>query len=269
MKKRFTLLVILGLCSSVAFAQRGLHLGFTAAPTASFIVKQNNYETLDGCVVISRSELDYTMKWGYTAGGVVGFNFNEHMGIQIGARYVRTGQNYEDTFNPGAQICTNPYNVVRKVDLRYVRIPLEFRYKFDFSNPKFKMYMSAGPYIGWLIDASESVVINDVARTDLTPTIDKFDYTEIGGTFSVGGEYFITRSLYMTLGLQTDFGLTDMNGRAVKDLEWFSKNDVGYRKSRNFNTGINVGFHYIFNPGADNPFKKKSGGVTLPQDIKR
>lgn len=269
MKKLFSLLAILGLFSSIAVAQRGLHLGFTAAPTASFIIKQNNYETLDGCPVISRSELDYTMKWGYTFGGVLGFNFNEHMGIQAGVRYVRTGQNYEDTFNPGSQFCATPYHVVRQVDLRYVRVPLEFRYKFDFANPKFKMFMSAGPYVGWLLDASESVVINDVERTDLTPTIDKFDYTEIGGTFSVGGEYFITRSLYMTLALQTDFGLTDMNGRTVKDLEWFSKNDVGYLKSHNFNTGISVGIHYIFNPGADNPFKKKSGTVTPPPDVTR
>lgn len=248
------------LLATSVLAQRGVRLGATYNPSAVFIVKQNNYETLDGCAVISRSELDYKAKWGYTVGGIVGFNFNKSLGLYSGIRYVRTGQNYEDTFNPGTQFCPSPYHVVREVDLRYLRVPLMFQYTLSFKNPKFKMYTEIGPYIGWLKSANETVVINDVERTDLTPTIDKFNKMDVGVSFGVGGEYFITRSFYLSLGLATDFGITDMNGTAVKDLEWFSKNDVGYLKSHNFNAGLSIGVHYIFNPGASNPFKKKSGG---------
>ncbi len=255
MKKLLACIIALSFIAAHSYAQRGLHIGATIAPSAVFIANQNNYETLDQVPVISRSELDYTAKWGYTAGLVLGFNFNKHWGIQSGVRYVRTGQNYEDTFNPGQGYPT-PYNVVREVDLRYIRLPLAVKYKFHFKNEKFKMYTTLGPYFGWLLKASESVVINDVPRTDLTPTEDKFNHFDLGASFGVGGEYFITKNLYMNLGLALDYGFLDMNGKAIKDREWFSKNDVEYNTSQNFNAGISIGVHYIINPGADNPFRK-------------
>lgn len=258
MKKIFTLLALCISLSISVFGQRGLNIGVTVAPSTVFIVNQNNYETLDKVPVISRSELDYKAKWGYTAGLVLGFNFNKHWGINSGVRYVRTGQNYEDTFNPGLGYPT-PYHVVRQVDLRYVRVPLAVKYKFHFKNNKFKMYTSLGPYIGWLLKATESVVANDSVRNDLTPTKDKFNHFDVGMSLGVGGEYFVTKNIYLSLGLAIDYGFMDMNGKTIKDLEWFSKNDVGYNKSNNFNAGVSVGFHYILNPGADNPFKRKSG----------
>lgn len=255
MKNLIAYIAIVLFVATEVSAQRGLNIGLTVAPSSVFIVNQNNYETLDQVPVISRSELDYTAKWGYTAGLVLGFNFNRHWGIHSGVRYVRTGQNYEDTFNPG-QGYPSPYNVVRKVDLRYIRVPLAASYKFDFKKKKFKMYTSLGPYFGWLLKASESVVANDVPRTDLTPTKDKFNHFDFGLSVGVGGEYHIIPSLYISLGLAIDYGLLDMNGKAIKNLEWFSKNDVTYQSSQNFNAGLSVGIHYILNPGADNPFKK-------------
>jgi hypothetical protein len=258
MKKTTILLAITLLISSVGYAQRGFNIGLIIAPSTVFIVNQNNYETLDRVPVISRSELDYKAKWGYTAGLVLGFNFNKHLGVQTGVRYVRTGQNYDDTFNPGAPWPT-PYHVVRKVDLRYVRLPIALRYKFNFKNPDFKMYTSIGAYFGWLVSASESVTLNDTVRTDLTPPKSKFNKLDVGVSVGVGGEYFATKNIYLSLGLAIDYGFTDMNGSAIKDLEWFSKNDVGYKKSNNFNAGLSVGIHYILNPGATNPFKRKGG----------
>lgn len=255
MKKILAYTIALFMVSTTTYAQRGLHIGVTVAPSAVFIVNQNNYETLDQVPIISRSELDYTAKWGYTAGVVLGFNFNRHWGLQSGVRYVRTGQNYEDTFNPG-QGYPSPYHVVREVDLRYIRVPLVGRYKFDFRNKKFKMYTTLGPYVGWLLKASESVVINDVPRTDLTPTKDKFNGFDFGVSAGVGGEYFVIPSVYLSLGLALDYGFLDMNGKAIKDREWFSKNDVSYQKSQNLNAGISLGVHYILNPGSQNPFRK-------------
>lgn len=255
MKKTIAYIFALIVVSTTVYAQRGLHIGVTVAPSAVFIVNQNNYETLDQVPIISRSELDYTAKWGYTAGVVLGFNFNRHWGIQSGVRYVRTGQNYEDTFNPGQGYPT-PYHVVREVDLRYIRVPLVGRYKFDFKRKQFKMYTTFGPYIGWLLKASESVVINDVPRTDLTPTENKFNHIDAGLSVGVGGEYHIIPSVYISLGLALDYGLMDINGKTIKDLEWFSKNDVGYNRSQNFNAGLSFGVHYILNPGSENPFRK-------------
>lgn len=264
MKRLLLLLLAFPAFTYSVFAQRGFEIGATVVPSSVFIVKQNNYETLDGCPAISRSELDYNPKWGYTVGGSVGFNFNKRVGLLSGVRYVRTGQNYEDTFNPGAQFCQTPYHVVREVDLRYLRVPLSVRYRVPFRNPDFKFYASAGLYAGWLLQATETVVVNDMNRTNLTPTKEKFDAVDMGLNVGIGAEYFITKSLFLSLGIASDFGLLDMNGPAIKDLEWFSKNDVGYKKSRNFNAGLSIGMHYIFNPGSQNPFKKKGDNGGAP-----
>jgi hypothetical protein len=155
--------------------------------------------------------------------------------------------------------------VVREVDLSYLRVPLTFRYKFPLRNKDFKIYTSAGLYAGWLLQASETVVVNGFNRTDLTPTKEKFDAVDMGMNIGFGAEYFLSPSLFLSLGIASDFGLLDMNGAAIKDLEWFSKNDVGYKISRNFNAGVSIGVHYIFNPGSQSPFNKKGdkGGAPI------
>ena len=53
--------------------------------------------------------------------------------------------------------------------------------------------------------------------------------------------------VYLTAGLHLYYGFLDVNGKAIKDLEWFSKNDISYRRSDNFRGGIQLGV--IFCPG--------------------
>lgn len=253
--KKLLITTLFVIClAGATMAQRGFHIGFTSIYNFSYILNQNNYETLDQVPVISKSELAYNLKFGYNLGLSTGYNFNRKYGIQAEILYNLAGQNYEDTFQPGSPY-PNPYHVVREVNLRYLQIPLFFKYKFD-AGQNFRMYTLVGPTIGFLLSAEETVIINDEERTDLSDPYDKFNHFDWGVSLGAGTEYFFTKYLYLNVGFRTYFGIADMNGPKIKDLEWFSKNDVSYAPSHNFRVGLNVGLHLLISP--DNPFGKKT-----------
>lgn len=250
------------LVSYWAHAQRGINVGVTAIFSNSWILDQNNFETLDGCDAIARSEMAYRFTFGYSAGLTYGYNFNKRLGLQSAIYYSRAGQKYDDTFHPGAS-CPDPYHVVRNVDLRYLQFPLQLKVKFN-AGKKFRMYTLLGPQFGTLLAASERVIINDVERTDLTDPDDKFHKFDWGVTLGAGTEFFFTESLYANFGFITYYAISDLNGDKIKDVEWFSKNDVKYRSSHNFRVGLSIGVHYLFN--MQNPFggDKKNEAPVVP-----
>lgn len=245
-----------------AYAQKGFNVGATAIFSNAWILDQNNFETLDQCNAIARSELAYKFTFGYNVGLTYGYNFNKRFGVQSAIYYARAGQKYEDTFNPGPT-CPNPYHVVRVVDLRYLQFPVHFKVKFK-AGKKFKMYTLLGPQFGALISASETVTINDLERTDLTSPDDKFHKFDWGVSLGAGTEYFFTENMYANIGFITYYAIGDLNSDKIKNVEWFSKNDVKYRSSHNFRVGISVGIHYLFD--MSNPFggKEKDGGPVVP-----
>lgn len=254
MKKRLLVIAVIVCCSIGAYAQKGFHIGFTSMYHNTWILNQNNFETLDMCPAIAKSELAYRFKFGYSLGASFGYNFNRKYGLQSAIMYNKAGQRYEDTFQPGPT-CPSPYNVERIVGLYYLQIPLQFKYKFD-AGKRFRMYTLIGPQLGILMRSEEEVIINGIARTDLTPSDQKFAKIDVGATLGLGTEYFITKNIYANLGLVTYYGFTDVNGPKIRDLEWFSKNDVSYQTSNNFRVGLVFGIHYLF--GSNNPFKDKS-----------
>lgn len=261
--RTITIIAAIILSASVStYAQRGFNVGATAIFSNSWILDQNNFETLDQCDAIARSELAYKFTLGYNVGITYGYNFNKRFGIQSAIYYTKAGQKYEDTFNPGPT-CPNPYHVIRKVDLRYIQFPLHFKVKFD-AGKNFRMYTLLGPQFGALLSATETVNINDVERTDLTSEDEKFRKFDWGVSLGFGTEYFITKNIYANFGLITYYAIGDLNGEKIKDVEWFSKNDVKYRSSHNFRVGLSVGIHYLFD--MSNPFggKDKNDGEVVP-----
>lgn len=258
MRKVWVISIILLLVCGTLQAQKGFHVGVSAIFNSSWILNQNNFETLDQCSVIASSELAYTFTFGYNAGLSFGYNFNKKYGIQSGLLFNKAGQLYDDTFNPGAAACVNPYVVSRKVRLYYLQFPVYFKYKFD-AGKHFRMYSLIGPIFAARVGATESVVINGVERTDLLSTDQKFNRFDWGVSLGVGSEYFFTSNLYLNFGLVTYFGVSDLNGPTIKEVEWFSKNDVSYQKSHNFRAGIHLGVNYLF--GAGNTFGGKESTV--------
>ncbi|MDX2001256.1 MAG: porin family protein [Chitinophagales bacterium] len=264
--RQLSLILLISGASLWSNAQNGFHIGSTSTFGGSWILNQNNYETLEGCAVISKSELGYRFKFGYNLGVQMGYNFNNRIGIVWAVTYNQAGQNYEDTFNPGAAFCPDPYHVVRKIDLKYLQVPLYFKYTFGPYGKRIQYYGMLGPQLGIMLKPTETVVINGVEKTDLQSANLKFHDFDFGLALGAGADIYLNQHIYFEIGALTYLG-TDINGNYVRNLEWFSKNDVGYQSSHNFRLGLDVGIHYLFNKTAENPFKKKEGVPIPPKSV--
>jgi hypothetical protein len=46
-------------------------------------------------------------------------------------------------------------------------------------------------------------------------------------------------------GITSFIAINDLNGKALRKLDWYSKNDLGYQQSRNFYAGLHLGVHFF------------------------
>jgi len=256
--KHFFLITLL--LPALVFAQyKNFHLGITGAANASFILNQNNYGTLAPFKqqVVRQSELAYLFTPGGTAGINFGYFFDEKWGIETHILYLRAGQHYEDDMYGPATIPQGTFGtkgdrrvkVKRNIDFNYIQIPVLG--KFAYGDKLAKFYVSLGPAFGAQIGGSEKVTIaghsyvNDSLNFSFNEKFRKYD---IGIAFNFGVDIWFGRYWFLNIGLHNYCGVVDINGDKMRQIDWFSKNDLTYQKSYNFYTGLNVGFHYVFAP---------------------
>ena len=258
--KKNILLCIVCLLSLTGFAQKGFHIGASGTFSSTFIYTQNNYGTLAPFAkgVVRVSEMNYKITWGGSGGIVLGYNFERYVGIQAEINYNSTGQKYEDNFIGPATIPQGTFgsdvervNVKRDIRLSYLRIPVLVKFTTNKGNIA-KFYGAIGPQIGVRLSAKEEVKIADYVYLPdslaFTPK-QKFQSMDVSIAIQLGTEIYATDHLYFNIGISGFVGLFDINGKALKDLDWYSKNDVNYRKSYIANAGLVVGVHYIFGEG--------------------
>ena len=261
MKKNILFVLALILMFSVSlFAQEGFHLGASGTFNSTWVLNQNNYGTLAPFAkgVVRVSEMNYKPTWGGNAGIVLGYNGTKNWGIQGEIQYNVTGQKYEDNFIGPAIIPEDTFgsdivrvNVTRDIKLSYFQIPIMAK----FTSTKVhvaKAYVMIGPQFGVRISASEEVkVAGYVYLPDslaFTPK-QKFQSFDVGLVLQTGADIYATDKLYFSAGITMYGGLFDINGKVLRNLDWYSKNDVNYQKSFNFRGGITLGVHYIFGEG--------------------
>lgn len=235
------------------FSQNNFHVGVAGGPTGIFILKQNNYGILQedefNEPIVRQSELAYLSYFGYTLEVNGGYLFNQKYstkpakyGIESALIFSKQGQHYEDFMfersAPGGRKQVN-----RNVDLSYLQIPVLFKYYGG--NNRHKFYAAAGPQIGFLLMAKEELFIEGVEKNYGITEKDRFRSFDWGLAMNVGYEYHINEKWYVHAGLHSYIGIIDLNGKFIRDLGWFSKNDTSYRKSRNFRAGLNVGVSYV------------------------
>lgn len=246
--------------TTMVFAQeKALHIGFAGVFSSNWIINQNNFGTLDGFNndFAKRSELDYALTFGGGAGIDVGYNISVRHGIQSGIYVIKQGQRYKDEIGQ-ENYTTTPTSidyieVKRNVKLNYARIPV--LYKFELvpkrrtQRSPVNYYMSVGPELGFLFGVYEQVKIADPnIGNNLSGVVEseKFRKFDVGLSINNGVQIRLNKNIYFNTGLHLYFGLIDINGKKIKDLEYFSKNDVKYKPSHNFMANINVGIHYLF-----------------------
>lgn len=258
MKKALLSMVIV-LLAAAGFAQKGFHVGVSGTFNSTWILNQNNYGTLEPFKqsYVKQSEMDYTATWGGNAGVAVGYKFTPLLGIQAEVQYNVTGQKYEDNFEGPATVPTDSgnitlgsastrVNVKRDIRLGYLQIPLLFKLTAGKSD-KAKFLFAIGPQVGFRTKAYERVEVGGYEYNYLPfKPSEKFKPVDVGLAMQIGAEVYATDYLFIDIALSAYGGLNDLNSKAMKELEWYSKNDVGYQKSYNFRGGLMVGVHYLF-----------------------
>ncbi|MCS6818967.1 MAG: outer membrane beta-barrel protein [Chitinophagales bacterium] len=240
------------------FAQdKDFFLGAYGSGNASFILNQNNFGTLAPFEqqVVRQSELAYKFTPGWAAGVRLGYLFNRKWGIEGGLHYMDGGQDYEDrmygpvTIPQGTFGTTgdNRVKVTRDIDLKYIQLLLLGR--FSYGERKIKFYLTTGPCFGVRVNGSERVTIAGYEYINDTlnfPFDEKFHRFDFGVSLNSGAEFWINPYCFINLGLHNYCSVLDINSKKMRELNWYSKNDVEYQRSYNFFTGVQVGIHYVF-----------------------
>jgi hypothetical protein len=254
--------------------RKGFHMGVQGSVNSTWILNQNNYNTLNlfYIPIVRQSEMDYVFTWGGQIGANIGYNIIKRFGIEFHPSFSWAGQSYDDDFvgpvaavlnsatgvyspDPNVQNANKYFsgdyryiNVRREVKFNYFQLPLYAKYQThigDIAN----FYIMAGPQINYRTQASENIWVNHQPYSypgELTVD-QKFKKIDYGLTFNTGVDIYATEWLYFNVGINTFVALNDLNGDALKHIDWYSKNDVTYQKSRNFYMGLNAGLHFYFN----------------------
>ena len=253
--------------------RKGFHMGLQGAINSTWIIKQNNYNTLNLFYVpiVKQSEMDYVFTWGGQVGASIGYNFIKRFGIEFRPSFSWAGQKYDDNFTgpvasngvEGAGGIYQPntsipnwqhyysgtfayVNVRRVVKFNYIQLPIFAKFQTrlgDIAN----YYVMAGPQINIRQSASENVWVNNypyVYSGQLTPD-ERFQKVDIGIALNTGVDIFATDWMYVNVGLESFIALNDLNGSKLKQIGWYDKNHITYQQSHNFYLGLNAGVHFF------------------------
>lgn len=251
---RFLLFLLLISSSSRIFSQKGFHTGVSGTFNSTWIIDQNNTGTLrafkDPAVRIS--EMAYKKTWGGNGGIVLGYNFHKSWGIQAELQYNFTGQLYRDSFMGPVTIPEGTYgaggkrvDVQRDIYLQYLQVPLLIKYMSKGKTIKF--FAGLGPQFGFRMAAAEEVRI--AGHVYLPDSLafsakEKFRFFDAGVALQSGIQVYPVRFLYIDLGVSVYYGFTDINGKVMKNPDWYK--EKGYHASRNFRAGMMLGVHFLF-----------------------
>jgi hypothetical protein len=225
--------------------------------------------------------MDYVFTWGGQVGINIGYNILKRFGIEFQPSFSWAGQIYDDNFtgpvatngvyngatqtygngniagNPVDPNNPTPYysgtyryvNVRREVKFNYIQFPIYAKYQThigDIAN----YYLMIGPQLNYRQNASETIYVNYWQYrypNELTPD-QKFQKIDYGVSFNTGVDIYATDWMYFNIGIVSFIAINDLNGQSLKNLDWYSKNDVDYQKSRNFYIGLHGGVHFYLTP---------------------
>lgn len=137
---------------------------------------------------------------GYGGGGVIGVNFNKHVGTQLEVLYSALAQKYKD--NSG---------ITRKLNVNYLNIPLLLVLNTDASRGV-NLNVCAGPQVG--INTGSSVKTESSNSSDGVDTVHAVlavKAGDFGFAYGVGLDFLLGQSLKLSLGYRGVQGLIDIS----------------------------------------------------------
>lgn len=166
--------------------------GIRFMPTISKIkVQDSDGNTVNGEAVVSL---------GY--GGLLGFNFNKHVGIQAEVIYSTLSQKYKD------------HTLDRQIDITYVNIPLLLSLNTNRINVV-NLNLVVGPQLGINVGSSvtTSGAPNGNANTEAVLAVKKTDF---GVAYGAGLDFALNkaRTIRLDIGARGVLGLLDVSDRS-------------------------------------------------------
>jgi hypothetical protein len=173
-----------------ANAQKG-EFGLRFMPTFSSF----DMSTAEGGVVKGQ------MTVGYGFGGLLGYNFNEHIGVQTEVIYTSISQNF------------NHANQTHKVKLSYVNIPLMLSLNSG-KTRAVNVNVVAGPQLG--IKVGSSVNTSGDGDTLNTQAVLAVKKSDLGIAYGAGLDFGLNESKNIRLGVgfRGVYGLIDISDRS-------------------------------------------------------
>lgn len=194
LKRNVTLCLMLTAILSASSIQaqeknKKAEIGVRFMPTfSSFSMKTSSGGTVQGKITL-----------GYGIGGFLGFNFTQHVGVQAEIIYSSLTQDYNDQ------------DVKRKINLRYVNIPLLLSLNTGKNKPV-NLNVVVGPQLG--IGLGSSIVSSDSNNGTTTSTaLLSVKKNDLGFAYGAGLDFGLNKSYTTRLGLgfRGVYGLVDVS----------------------------------------------------------
>lgn len=196
-----------------------VEFGFRFMPTVSSF----SMKTSDGGVVQGQATL------GYGVGGVLGFNFTNHIGIQGEIIYNSLSQKYKDQ------------EMERIIHIKYVNLPLLLSLNTGKSRPV-NLNFVVGPQMGYNIGSSFSTSGGD--GMDTMVAVLGVKKGDVGFAYGAGLEFMLneTRTIRLDLGFRGVFGFLDIQQAPGTNTKTF--NVIDHNNIQTY-SGY-VGFSFLF-----------------------
>ena len=145
---------------------------------------------------------------GYGIGGILGYNFTNHFGLQAEVIYSSLAQKY-----------TTGNGVVREVKLKYLNVPFLISLNTDISKA-INLNFVAGPQLGLNV-GSEVDVDSGNNDTDTVHTVLAVKKGDLGFAYGVGIDFGLGETVSLCVGFRGVYGLIDISDNS----ESFTTND--------------------------------------------
>ena len=233
MKRILAIVFLLFFATNAIFAQQGLEIGLKVLPQTTWVFNDDDFAAGD--------ELDFDKKFELAYGLNIGINLSDRFGIQSGVIYSPQGQKYK---HDGEMIFGTTAKT-SEVRLNYLQIPVLLKLNSD-PMSVISFVAGAGVQFGFLQDAQylvNNVKIDSVLLGD--NAINFYNKKDLSVVFNIGTQINVTEHLNLTLAIQADYSLDDIEDKVIGVLPSYRGITDRNAPSQNMTAGLQVGINYV------------------------
>ncbi len=168
--------------------------------------------------------------FGFGIGGMLAFNFTNHMGIQSELIYNSLSQKYKDQ------------ELDREINVRYLNIPIMFSLNTGKANP-INLNIVFGPQLGF--NMGSSIKKSGSSSSDTITYVLATKRSDIGFAYGAGLEFMLntTRTIRMDIGFRGMYGLVNIsnNSEPTSDESVYIVNQAKVRTKSGY-----IGISFLF-----------------------